>query len=206
MATATKNGAAETVNRIADLDTPAAMRPEIVSFRIIGISPLLQNNPANFIGKTEEAELGTKKVYKDDEEAELRVYRNMDGAFVHPSESFVKAMVRAVTGKKFGKLSAPGVIKGSVFLAEVSCLIEDGKGKPAKAYAIDRRPCVVGKARILRCRPCWSPWAMKLALEVDAAIISRKMVLDALSLAGRVIGIGDYRPEKGGGFGRFRVE
>lgn len=203
--TASTNGVSE--NRIADhLDAPATMKPEIVVFKIVGITPLLQNNPANFIGKNDdESSLGTKKVYNDEEEAKLRLYLDPDGAHCHPCEAFTKAMVKAVAGKKFGKLFATNAIKGSVFITEPFALLEDKSGKPLTKYTIDRRPVIVGKARVLRCRPCWANWHMRLALEIDTAILSPKNVRESLSLAGRIIGIGDYRPEKGGGFGRFKV-
>lgn len=211
MATATK----KPKNRIAelnghaeehDLEGPATMKPEIVVFKIIGISPLLQNNPANFIGVDDGAGLGAgKKKYNDEEEAKLRVYLNGDGQFCHPCEAFTKAMVAAVAGKKFGKMFATAAIKGSVFIAEPFAVIEDANGKPATKYEIDRKPVVVGKARVLRCRPCWNKWTMKVALEVDTAILSPEQVRESLNLAGRIKGIGDYRPEKGGGYGRFRV-
>ena len=184
---------------------PATMKPEIVVFEITGLSPLLQNNPANFIGAEEDGAITAgKKKYEDTEEARLRLYAE-DGYFYHPAEAFTKAMVKAVAGKKFGKMFATTAIKGSVFIAEPSTVILDKSGKQATKYEIDRRPVVVGKARVLRCRPKWSPWKMRLALEVDTAILSAEQVLEALSLAGRIIGIGDYRPEKGGGFGRFSV-
>ena len=44
---------------------------------------------------------------------------------------------------------------------------------------------------------------MQVPLEIDTAILRPEQVDEALNLAGRIIGIGDYRPEKGGGFGRF---
>lgn len=192
---------------VAMLDAPATMRPEIVVFNVVGISPLLQNNPANFIGVDSDAGLGSaKKKYNDEEEARLRVYTDSDGAYCHPCESFTKAMVKAVAGKKFGKMFATSAIKGSVFIAEPFALLLDEKGKPIKEYTIDRRPVVVGKARVLRCRPCFPKWRVKLALEIDAAILRPDDVKDALSLAGRIVGIGDYRPERGGGFGRFKIE
>lgn len=195
-----------TESDVAVMDAPATMKPEIVVFRVIGISPLLQNNPAEFIGKGDDGSLGTKKIYKDDEEAKLRVYLNADGQYAHPCESFTKAMVKAVAGKKFGKIFATSAIKGSVFITEPFAVIEDSNGKPMKEYSIDRRPVVVGKARILRCRPSWNNWQMRVALEIDVAILRPEHVLESLSLAGRIIGIGDYRPEKGGGFGRFKCE
>jgi hypothetical protein len=189
------------------IDTPATMKPEIVVFTVIGISPLLQNNPASFIGKTEDEALASKKrTYNDDEEAKLRLYLDPDGAHCHPSESFTKAMVKAVAGKKFGKMFATSAIKGSVFITEPYAIIEDEGGKPAKSYTIDRRPVVVGKARVLRCRPCFPKWRMRVAFEIDTAILQPAQVKESLALAGRIIGIGDYRPEKGGGFGRFKVQ
>lgn len=195
-------------------NTPSVMKPEILAFTIIGISPLLQNNPASFIGKTDEQALGTKKVYKDNEEAEMRCYLDPEFRFCHPCEAFTKAMVKAVAGKKIGKMFATQAIKGSVFITEPFAIIEDDKGnamvydkseKVRTLYTIDRRPVVIGKSRVLRCRPCWPQWRIRLALEVDTAILDRQTVKDSLSLAGRIIGIGDYRPEKGGGFGRFKV-
>jgi len=205
MATKTKES---TNNRIAPmLDAPATMKPEITVFTVIGISPLLQNNPANFIGKTGDEALGAgKKTYNDDEEAKLRLYLNEDGTFRHPCEAFTKAMVKAVAGKKFGKMFATSAIKGSVFIAEPYATLEDEHGEPLAKYTIDRRPVVIGKARVLRCRPSFPAWRIRLALEIDTAILRAGDVKDALSLAGRIVGVGDYRPEKGGGFGRFMVK
>ncbi len=97
------------------------------------------------------------------------------------------------------------MIKAAVFLAEPECIITDAKGKPLTKYAIDRRSVVnpANKARVLRCRPVWNEWSTKLALEIDAAIFTEQQLLQSQQLAGRIIGVGDYRPEKGGGFGRF---
>jgi hypothetical protein len=203
---AARNGKA--TNRISGiLDAPPSTKPQIVTFRVIGVSPLLQNNPANFIGVSGGDDLGgSKKKYDDAEEATLRVYKDEEGNFYHPTQAFIKSMLRAVTGKKFGKVSAPGVIRSAVFIVEPHSIILDGKGNPATKYTIDRQPCVVGNARILRCRPCWNDWQMDVVFDMDTALISEMQLCDALSLAGRTVGIGDYRPEKGGGFGRFKVK
>ena len=186
---------------------PTMEHVEIVTFAIEGISPLLQNNPKEFIGSGgQEKELTAKsRSYDDAQEAELRQYRDGDGLFYHPSVAFTKAILRAVTGKKFGSETATSLVKGTVFIAEPHCILCDGKGKPLKKYTIDRQSVVIGKARILRCRPRFDIWFTKLALEINTGILSADNVRDALSLAGRVVGIGDYRPEKTGGYGRFRV-
>lgn len=188
-------------------NSPATMKPEIVVFLVRGLSPLLQNNPAAFIGAEEDGGLAAKKkTYDDGEEARLRTYKTPDGLYCHPAEAFTKSMVKAVAGKKFGKMFATSAIKGSVFIAEPYALIEDTDGDPATEYGIDKRPVIVGKARVPRCRPCWNKWQMRVALEVDTAILAPDQVCESLALAGRIIGIGDYRPEKGGGFGRFTAQ
>lgn len=188
-------------------NAPATMKPEIVVFQITGMSPLLQNNPINFIGVGEDTGLiAGKKQYNDAEEAALRVYLDPEGNFCHPTEAFIKSMVRAVTGRKFGKFAATSVLKGSVFIAEPYSVLEDESGQLAKTYGIDKRPVVIGKARVPRVRPCWNKWRMRVPLEIDVAIVSPQQVEDSLALAGRIVGIGDYRPEKGGGFGRFTAK
>jgi hypothetical protein len=183
------------------------MRLEITVFKIVGTSPLLQNNPAEFIGKTEGSDLAAKKNYDDMEEAMLRVYRDGDGNFCHPAEAFLRSMVRAVTGKKFGRVSAPSLIRGAVFLAESMVMLECPDGTPLTTFSIDRRSVVINKrARVLRCRPVWPEWSLRLPLEINTALVSKENISDALALAGVTVGVGDFRPEKGGGFGRFQCE
>lgn len=185
-------------------NAPATMKPQIVIFELTGMSPLLQNNPVTFIGVSESDELiAGKKKYNDNDEAKRRCYLDPDGRYCHPSEAIIKAITRAVTGKKFGKLTAATAVRGSVFIVEPFASIEDMRGKPATKYTIDKRAVVIGKARIPRCRPCWAKWQMRVPLEIDTSILTPAHILESLSLAGRIIGIGDYRPEKGGGFGRF---
>ncbi len=202
------NRVAEAMEEVGDgLNVPAIMKPKIVVFKISGMSPLLQNNPANFIGKTEEQALTVgKKVYDDEEEAQLRVYPGEGGVYYHPTEAFLKSAIKAARGKKFGKVFAAQALMGSVFVAEPFSTLEDANGKPLTKYAIDRRSVVIGKNRVLRCRPMWSPWSCRVVLEVDTSMMRPELVLQSLALAGRIIGVGDYRPEKGGGFGRFTVE
>jgi hypothetical protein len=181
-------------------------KPTIVMFRIVGMSPLLQNNPLNFIGGDEQVALAAKKKYNDEEEARLRLYINKDGNYYHPSISFLRSMAKAVSGLKYGKVSAPMLIRGSVFVAFPQTVLLDANGEPARNYVLDKQPVVVSHARIARVRPMWPEWQCQLWLEVDVARITEDQVRAALELAGRIIGVGDFRPEKGGPYGRFRVE
>ena len=183
----------------------SVMDLHVYTFKIVGISPLLQNNPALFIGHQEAESLSGKKKYDDEEEARMRVYQDGEGNYVMPSESFKRALLRAASGKKFGKAKAPEVVRSAVFLGGPYCILTDPKiGRPLKKYTIDRRSVVINRARVLRCRPCWERWATEVSLEIDLSVVHPDAVLTTLQLAGRFPGIGDYRPEKGGAYGRFQ--
>ena len=61
------------------------------------------------------------------------------------------------------------------------------------------------KGRIMRHRPRLNQWAMEFALEIDEDMINSQTVHQLLSEGGSKIGLGDFRPDKGGPFGRFLV-
>jgi hypothetical protein len=63
----------------------------------------------------------------------------------------------------------------------------------------DYRGVVIGQSRVMRARPRFDVWSAEVALCVDEETINVGEVLDAMSTAGRLIGMGDFRPR----FGRF---
>ena len=64
----------------------------------------------------------------------------------------------------------------------------------------------VGQATLLRTRPVFNGWACEFTVMFDASVINRESVLLAATDAGRLVGLCEWRIEKGGSFGRFRVE
>jgi len=58
----------------------------------------------------------------------------------------------------------------------------------------------------LRYRPEFKEWSVDISCEFDSAIISSQDILNLVSRAGFGGGIGEWRPEKGGEFGRFEVD
>ena len=71
---------------------------------------------------------------------------------------------------------------------------------------VDCRSVKVGMARLMRYRPRLNDWRLQVAVHFDENMIERDQILAAAENAGKYIGIGDYRPAKGGMFGRFSVE
>lgn len=57
----------------------------------------------------------------------------------------------------------------------------------------------------LRYRGQFDPWGVVVRVEINTAVISPEQVVNLFSLAGFAVGIGEWRPERDGGYGRFRV-
>ena len=67
-------------------------------------------------------------------------------------------------------------------------------------------PVVVQRARILRTRARFDcPWAAEFCVDADDELVDGAKLTEWLSISGRRIGLGDWRPEKSGEFGRFEV-
>lgn len=70
-----------------------------------------------------------------------------------------------------------------------------------------REDCVrVGMgAADLRYRPQFDEWSVDLNIEYDADLLQPSDIVNLIDRAGFGMGVGEWRPEKGGEFGRFRV-
>ena len=58
----------------------------------------------------------------------------------------------------------------------------------------------------LRYRPYFHRWAVDVCWEIDAELLQVNDLLNLIDRAGFGVGIGEWRPEKGGEFGRFQVD
>jgi hypothetical protein len=74
-------------------------------------------------------------------------------------------------------------------------------------WKVDTRPVRIPATggRILRHRPCFDDWALKFTLEVDSANITVKLVQEIVEKCGSSIGLGDFRPDCKGPFGKFYI-
>ena len=83
----------------------------------------------------------------------------------------------------------------------------NGSGKPAKDFEVDSRPVTIPstRGRIMRHRPRFDNWSAKFELLVNDDLLAVEMAHQLLTEAGMTMGIGDFRPQKRGPFGTFRV-
>lgn len=59
---------------------------------------------------------------------------------------------------------------------------------------------------VLRTRARFDDWAATIRVDVDPELVDREQLLTWLDIGGRRLGVGSWRPEKSGQFGRFEVE
>lgn len=64
---------------------------------------------------------------------------------------------------------------------------------------------VVNKARVLRTRAKFDSWECTFIVETDEELCDQGQLEAWLDIGGRRIGLGDWRPEKSGTFGRFET-
>ena len=98
------------------------------------------------------------------------------------------------------------VVPSAVSVTSDTVTILNGAG-PAKDFEVDARPVTIPatKGRIMRYRPRFDCWGAKFSLLIDDNVLALETAHQLLNEAGQSVGIGDFRPEKRGPFGRFRV-
>lgn len=178
-----------------------------VKFTVEGIQPLLTHNPASMLDK-KEGKAG-RRIPSPEEEAEAACYRLPDGTLGLPSIAFRAAIVSAAGAFKAtrGRGSLKNVVSHIRIEPEVVSLINED-GKSLKEYQIDIRRAVLQRAAVLRARPRLDNWRASFSVVCDPDLFGtdpRTLLIPILEDAGNRIGVGDYRPQKGGWFGRFRI-
>ena len=68
-------------------------------------------------------------------------------------------------------------------------------------------PVVVERKRILRTRARFDcPWSVVGVADIDPEQVDQEKLTEWLATGGGRVGLGDWRPEKSGHYGRFDVE
>lgn len=187
------------------------MAAELLAIEVEGISSLLMHNPAGSMVASDGGGgvKGPTRIPSPTDEAARSVYADEDGGYYIPAVAFRNALLSAGTGKKIGKMSAIRAMSAGVFNAETRCLLFDPKTKkPIKTHRVHTVRAVIpsSKAAVIRGRAEVPTWATKVAFEVDTDFITVGQVKELFALAGRMIGVLDWRPERKGPHGRFKVK
>jgi hypothetical protein len=188
--------------------SPRRNTMKLVDIEIRGVTALLIHRFG------EEAEVGKQtrhavvKARDPREEATKAAYIAADGTYYFSAFAIPNAMGAAGANHKLKgtRKTLRFVVPSAVRLQVEAITILNGNG-PAKNFEVDSRPVTIPatKGRIMRHRPRFNEWGARFILGIDDDQLSLENAHMLLNEAGASIGIGDFRPEKRGPFGTFRV-
>jgi len=74
-------------------------------------------------------------------------------------------------------------------------------------FEVDARPVTIPatKGKVMRYRARCNEWAARVTVRINEELISEQLVRQLFAEGGQQIGIGDFRPEKGGPFGTWSI-
>lgn len=175
-----------------------------VQITLCGLSAYVMNNPASMISGAG----GKKRVIPTpEEEAESKCYwlDNAHSSLCVPATHVHGSFIRGSARYKVDKQSFWSILVGA-------CHVEP-EFIPLNTpdYKIDNRTVIIQKNRIFRARPkVMCPWEITFELHFDPEWLPlevvHKTLPEVIKTAGNLIGIGDWRTEKKGPFGKYYLK
>lgn len=178
---------------------------KVAQIEIEGLSPILFNRFFEENEKPETSRRGKKDYGTPREQAEKTLYQDKDGTAWMPCFWITGALKTVASDYKLvgTRKSVKSIIGGAVRPLCEKIYFNEGYNKDN--FEIDSRPVVIQRARIQKHRARFEDWSIKFELEFEDDLIDPDLLNKMLVDAGRRAGIGDYRPQKGGSFGRYLV-
>jgi hypothetical protein len=138
-----------------------------------------------------------------EEQAEIAAYRDPEtGGLYMPGVNVQRSLIAAAIyskGKGRASLQKPVAACVMVTPERIDLGVTD--------YVIDSRPVVIPstKGRIVRHRPRLDEWSITFCIEWDETLLTEDQLRRVVDDAGSRVGLGDFRPERKGPFGRSVV-
>jgi len=183
---------------------------ERIDLRIEGVTPLLMNafhDEAQLAAtsRTSAATIGEKGTPL--EQATKKLYRAIDGkTLVIPQPNLLSCITAAGKFFKAGK-SKVTTQKSSLIPACLSIEGVDIALEHKQPWRVDSRPVRIPSTggRVLCYRPMFDDWALTVEMLLDTDVMTVALLREVVDAAGKRIGLGDFRPDCKGPFGRFVV-
>lgn len=174
--------------------------PYVVEVEVEGTSPILFHRWSCDDVESKSAAAKNSKAKKTDN-VEAYLYRGEDGDICIPTEYIRQSLIHAAKFRQDPR--SPRKCAMDLFKAGVVSISDLATfGAKAPDY-LDRRRVCVQRAGVTRTRPAFTAgWKATVQLQVlTPEYIDPSMLLDVLNNAGRLVGVGDFRPT----FGRYHV-
>jgi hypothetical protein len=174
-----------------------------IRIKIVGETPLIVNRfKEKSIRQMADKQAGAaspgreKKDPKADYEGSL--YRDDKGAYCFPCSAFAKAAVTACTS--LGKSVITQAKQAFRVLGDMTRI----DGKPHMREDVVK----IGFPKVadLRYRAEFPTWSCVITIRFNARLMTAPQLVNLFQVAGFAVGVGEWRPEKSGQFGMFRVE
>lgn len=180
-----------------------------IQCRIEGTTPLLCNRFTEAAQQSATSGTTTSTVGDKGSPQEIAVqklYLDADETPCIPQPNVFRAILDAGKFFKAGK-SKVTTQKSSLI---PSCLDVEGVMFPIyhqDPWTVDTRPVRIPSTggRVLSHRPCFNDWALEFEMTLDTTVMSAKLLREIVDKSGKAIGLGDYRPDCKGPFGKFVV-
>lgn len=183
------------------------IKKQQVRLRIRGMSPLIQHQWGEkalqmMRDKHAGKKTKTREVRDCEAEGQAAAYRTDDGQYGVPAMAIKSAIINAAH-KDIGVEKT--LVRKSLF---IRC--DDSKKilpMDCDEPVITEDPVRVGMGSTdLRYRPYFHRWSVDMEFEIDAELMQVADLVNLIDRAGFGVGIGEWRPEKGGEYGRFEVD
>lgn len=124
------------------------------------------------------------------------LYHLDDGRYGFPAVAFKAAVVRAGTYSDMKMTFLRGALHVTGELVPVS-------GEPRMREDMVRVGAGVAD---IRYRGEFPDWSAAIPVELNESVLSLEQLVNLFTIAGFAVGVGEWRPEKNGQYGRFHVE
>lgn len=172
-----------------------------IELRLVGSSPLIvhkwsEKAKKQMLDKQMKRANPGKSAKDPEEDYRESLYIRDDGSYGFPAVGFKAAAVRAGTYCDMKMVFLRGA-----FHVEGDLVKIEGEPQPRE----DMVRVGMGTADI-RYRPEFPKWETTLQITYNSRALTSEQIVHLFEVAGFAVGVGEWRPEKDGQFGRFRVE
>ena len=179
-----------------------------VSVTIEGVTPILmhrftEENEVKVSSGMSTVSIGDKGTPR--EQAEKKLYKNDEGDLYLPGPNIFACIIAAGKFHKNGK-SKVTTVKSSLVPAAMS-ILDLVCPFGTKEFEVDSRSVVIPATggRIMAHRPRLDKWSLTFRLMIDTTMFTEAFTRKLVDDAGKRIGLGDFRPDRKGIFGKFVV-
>ena len=181
--------------------------------KLKGVCPLLMHNgqtadPINHFSRAIKAISGKRKKVDADyiEMSRLEwyasIYVNEENQIIIPSDNIDATLINGAKKQKLGS-----VAKSALWVNHDAVLVHSKSGLSIDELWADEttrfiKAVKIGTSKVMRTRPVFKDWSCVIDVDYDELQLNEETVISIFIDAGRMVGIGDWRPR----FGRFEVE